>query len=336
MRLALDAMGGDHAPAVTIAGALLAAREFSYDIVLVGPEKIIREELAKHKNIGSLPITVVNADEVIGMDENPALAVRQKKNSSMAVAARMVADGKADAFVSAGNSGAAMATSLFTMGRIPGVSRPAITTLFPTLRGMSAVLDVGANVDCKPMHLQQFAIMGKLYYKDVFGVENPKVGLLSIGEEDSKGNELSLATFDLLKKTNDLNFIGNVEGRDIPKGTADVVICDGFVGNIVLKLAEGIGEMMFSLIKNGMKAHPFAWAGIPFLWAALKDIKKRVDPSEYGGAPLLGVDGICIIGHGGSNEKAIKNALRAAARAAQAKVHIDIAEEIKKYGVMDN
>jgi glycerol-3-phosphate acyltransferase PlsX len=201
---------------------------------------------------------------------------------------------------------------------------------------MCAVLDVGANVDCKPIHLQQFAIMGKLYYKDVFGVDNPKVGLLSIGEEDSKGNELTLSTFDILKKTNNLNFIGNVEGRDIPKGTADVVVCDGFVGNVVLKLAEGIAEMLFSLIKNEMKAHPFAWGGIPFLWAALKGIKKRIDPSEYGGAPLLGINGICIIGHGGSNEKAIKNALRAAAAAAKAQVHKDIAEEIKKYGVTDN
>jgi len=328
MRLALDAMGGDYAPEVTVSGAVEAARITRSEIVLVGREDILKTELAKHRATG-LNISIHHASEAIGMDEMPAQAVRQKKDSSVGVAARLVADGKADAMVSAGNSGAAMAAALLYMRRLPGVSRPAIATMFPTITGMCALLDVGANVDCKPRHLLQFALMGKVYMKEIFGLENPRVGLLSIGEEENKGNELSLATFELLKKT-DINFVGNIEGRDMPKGKADVAVCDGFVGNIVLKFGEGVAEMMLKLVKSELKAHPIAWFSLPFLWAALKDLRKKVDYTEHGGAPLLGVDGVCIISHGSSNAKAIKNALLVAERFAEKNVNNEIASELAK------
>lgn len=326
MRLALDAMGGDHAPEVTVDGAIQAARETGNEIILVGQEQLLRSELAKY-DIKNLPLTIQNATEVIGMDETPAQAVRQKRDSSLSVAARLVADGKADAMVSAGNSGAAMAAALLHMRRISGVSRPAIATVFPTTNGICIMLDAGANVDCKPRNLQQFAIMGSALVRGVFGVENPRVGLLSIGEEESKGNELTLAAFELIKNSQ-LNFIGNVEGRDIPRGKCDVVVCDGFIGNIVLKFGEGVAEMMLKLVKDELKAHPIAWASLPFLWAALKDLRKKVDYSEHGGAPLLGVNGACIISHGRSNAKAIKNALRAAARFAEKNVNAEIGRQI--------
>jgi glycerol-3-phosphate acyltransferase PlsX len=331
MRLALDAMGGDHAPQVTVEGAVNAAKELKHEIILVGNENALKLELAKYKT-KNLPISIFSASEVVGMDELPAQAVRQKKDASINVAARLVSEGKADAFISAGNSGAAMAAALLSLKRISGVSRPAIATVFPTLKGVSLVLDVGANVDCKPKHLQQFAIMGKIYMEGVFGVKNPTVGVLSIGEEDSKGNELTLATFDLLKKT-DINFIGNLEGSDLPKGKADVIVCDGFIGNIILKFGEGIASMMLKLVKEEFKAHPIAWASLPFLWAALKDLRKKVDYTEYGGAPLLGVDGVCIISHGSSDAKAIKNAIKAAARCVEKNINSTISKEILKYGI---
>lgn len=333
MRVALDAMGGDHAPAVTVAGAVLAAKEYGHEVVLVGPESILKTELEKHKTAG-LPVSIHHASEVIGMDEQPAQAVRQKKNSSIVVAAQLTADHKVDAFVSAGNSGAAMASALLNLKRIPGVSRPAITTVFPTVSGICVLLDVGANVDSKPKHLMQFAVMGKIFVEKVLGIQNPKLGLMSIGEEEGKGNELTLATYELLKKSG-LNFVGNIEGRDVPKGKADVIICDGFVGNIVLKFGEGVAEMIFKLVKEELKDHPIAWAALPFLWPALKDLRKKLDYTEHGGAPLLGVDGVCIIGHGGSNAKAIKNAIRVGAQFAEKNVNKEIAQEIAKYEITE-
>ncbi|OGS18720.1 MAG: phosphate acyltransferase [Elusimicrobia bacterium RIFOXYA2_FULL_50_26] len=329
MRLALDAMGGDHAPAVTVAGAVEYAREHAHEVILVGNEALIEQELSKY-SVRKNKITIQHAKETIGMDEPPAQAVRQKKDSSLVVAAQLVADNKADAFISAGNSGAAMAASLLCMRRIPNVSRPAIATIFPTLAGYCVLLDVGANVDCKPRHLFQFAIMGKVYLEKTFDKKNPRIGLLSIGEEENKGNELTLSTFEMLKNS-PLNFIGNIEGRDIPKGLADVVVCDGFVGNIVLKFGEGVAEMVFKLVKQEMKAHPIAWAALPFLWTAMRGLRKKLDYTEHGGAPLLGVDGPCIISHGGSNAKAIKNALKAAARYAENHVNAEIAAEIEKF-----
>ena len=331
MRVALDAMGGDYAPHVTVEGSVLAARSSKVEIILVGREAELRAELAKY-DTKKLPISVYNAQEVIGMDEPPAQAVRQKKDSSMFVAARLAAEGKADAFVSVGNSGAAMASALLNMKRLPGVSRPPILTVFPAINGACAMLDVGANVDCKPKHLLQFAVMGTIYMRNVFGIQNPRVGLLSIGEEETKGNELSLSAFGLLKDSG-LNFIGNCEGRDITRGNADLVVCDGFVGNILLKFGEGVTEMMLKLVKNEFKAHPLAWASLPFLWAALKDLRKKVDYSEQGGAPLLGVDGVCMIGHGRSDSKAIKNAIRAASRFAETNINAEITADLAKRGI---
>ena len=331
MRIALDAMGGDHAPAVTVEGAVLAAKSSKDEIILVGPKALLEAELAKH-TLKTGRLSIHNADEVIGMDEQPAQAVRQKKDSSMVVAAKLAAEGKADAFVSAGNSGATMASALLNMKRLPGVSRPAILTVFPTISGVCAMLDVGANVDCKPKHLLQFAIMGSVYMKETFAIERPRVGLLSIGEEETKGNELTLAAYELLKNSG-LNFIGNAEGNDITRGNADIVVCDGFVGNMLLKFGEGVAEMMLKLVKQEFKAHPLAWASLPFLWAALKDLRKKVDYSEQGGAPLLGVDGVCLIGHGRSDSKAIKNAILAASKFAGKNINKEISQELAKRGI---
>ncbi|MCL2145199.1 MAG: phosphate acyltransferase PlsX [Endomicrobia bacterium] len=328
MIIALDAMGGDFAPASTVEGAIFAAKESKHKILLVGPEKIIAEEMLKyHKkyNLQSLNIEIVNATEVIGMDEHPAKAVRQKKDSSLSVCAKLVAAGKADACVSLGNSGAAMAAALFYLKRIDGVLRPAICSPFPTIDGQCIISDSGANMDCKPEHLLQFGIMASIYCEKVFRTEKPRVGIVSVGEEPTKGNEVSLATYEMLKKSG-LNFIGNIEGRDISRGKADVVVCDGFVGNVILKFGEGLAETMLKLVKKGFKKHPIAWASLPFLWTALRDLRKKVDYRGYGGAPLLGVDGVCIIGHGSSNGTAVMNAVLAGARAAE---H-DITKEIKE------
>ncbi|MEW6041318.1 MAG: phosphate acyltransferase PlsX, partial [Elusimicrobiota bacterium] len=308
--ISLDAMGGDSGVSTTVEGAVKAANEFNIKVNLVGDQNLIKKELSGYK-FANGNIDVTHASEIITMDDSPAQAVRQKKDSSIVVATRLVAEKKAAAIVSAGNSGAIMASTLMLLGRLPHTLRPAISTVLPTLKGTCIVIDVGANVDCKPKHLLQFAVMGNVYVKEFWSIEKPRVGLLSIGEEKSKGNELTTETYKLLEET-DLNFIGNIEGRDIPNGKVDVVVCDGFVGNILLKFGEGIAEMLFKLIKQDLKKHPVAFASIPFLWGALKDLRKQVDYSEYGGAPLLGINGVSIICHGGSNSKAIKNAIKVA------------------------
>ncbi|MDR3274738.1 MAG: phosphate acyltransferase PlsX [Endomicrobium sp.] len=333
MIIAVDAMGGDFAPEATVEGAILADKASKHKILLVGPEKLIAKELLKHSkrcDIMLLNIEIVNATEVIAMDEHPAKAVRQKKDSSLSICAKLVAEGKADAFVSMGNSGAAMAAALFCLKRIEGVIRPAIAMPFPTIDGHCTIADMGANVDCKPEQLLQFGIMASLFSEKVIGIEKPRVGLVSIGEEPTKGNELTLAAFNLLKKA-DINFIGNVEGIDIPKAKADVVICDGFVGNVILKFGEGLAEMMLKLVKKELKQHPIAWASLPFLWFAIKDLRNKVDYSEFGGAPLLGINGVCIIGHGSSNSKAVKNAILAGARAVKHNLTVEIKEAIASY-----
>ncbi|MDR0617647.1 MAG: phosphate acyltransferase PlsX [Endomicrobium sp.] len=338
MIIALDAMGGDFAPVSTIEGAILAAKQSNHKILLVGKEKSILDEMSKYSkkyNLKSLNIEIVNADEVIAMDEHPVKAIRQKRNSSLSICASLVADGKADAFVSMGNSGAVMAAAFFYLKRIEGVLRPAISTFFPTIKGSCIVADIGANVDSKPEHLLQFAIMASLLCEKVGGVKRPRVGLLSVGEEPAKGNALSLSAFELLKKA-DLNFIGNVEGRDIPKSKADVVICDGFVGNVILKFGEGLSEMILKLVKKAFKKHPFAWASLPFLLLAIKDLRKNVDYTEVGGAPLLGVNGISIVGHGSSNAKAVKNAIFAGVRAAEHNLVYEIKQAIAKYNKVIN
>ena len=332
MIIALDAMGGDRAPDINVEGAILAVKQSDHEILLVGKQEILYKQLEKWSKNYTFPadrIRVVNASEVIEMDEQPANAARHKKDSSMAVCCKLVNSGQADAFVSMGNSGAAMATSLLYLKRIEGVSRPAISTSFPTISGRCIIVDVGANVDCKPEHLLQFAIMGSAYSQHVLGIDKPKVGILSIGEEESKGNELIFEASKLIKNTN-LNFIGNIEGGDIPKAKADVVVCDGFVGNVFLKSSEGIAEMIVKLIKNAITGNPLYWGAVPFLKFAMKGVKRKIDYGEQGGAPLLGVNGACLIGHGKSNSKAVKNAICFAARYAQSNIAEKIAQEIKK------
>ncbi|UCH80137.1 MAG: phosphate acyltransferase PlsX [Nitrospiraceae bacterium] len=308
MRIALDAMGGDYAPATTVKGAIDALSENNdVSVVLVGNEASIQAEIRKSNYSGS-QITIKHASQVVGMDESPLTAIRRKKDSSVSVAIDLVKRGEADAIVSAGNSGVVMATALFVLGKLKGVERPAIAAVMPSLRDHFVLIDAGANVDCKPVHLHQFAVMGKAYARNIFNIENPKIGLLGIGEEDAKGNELTKESFKLLKSS-DMNFIGNIEGKDVFEGEADVVVCDGFVGNIALKIAEGLAETMAKMLKREIMDRSTGKVGAFFLKDALKSFKKKTDYSEYGGAPLLGLSSPCIIGHGRSTSKAIKNAI---------------------------
>ncbi len=315
MRLALDAMGGDYAPAVAVEGAVLAAREYGAEIALVGREADIRAELAKHDTAG-LSLPVVHAEEVVTMEEHAAASVRGKPDSSIAVGIRLVKTGEAAAFASAGHSGAVMAAALFGLGRIPGVERPAIGTVFPTVTGRCFVLDIGANADCKPEWLLQFAIMGSAFAERVMGIQGPRVGLLSNGEEDTKGNALVLATHPLLRASG-LNFVGNVEGKDIPQGMADVVVTDGFSGNVVVKVSEGVGAALFEILKTELTARTHYKLAALVLKPAFRRVAKRLDYSEYGGANLLGVTGPVVIAHGRSSAHAIKNALRVAKQAVE-------------------
>ncbi len=332
VRVALDAMGGDKAPGEVILGAIQAAREYSMGVYLVGREYAIRAELAKHDTRG-LDLPIVHTDEVIEMDEHPAAAVRKKKNASMTLALQLVRDGSALGAVSAGNSGAMMAASLFTLKRIEGVDRPALGTVFPTRDGVSFVLDVGANTDCKPEYLQQFALMGSIYMERIFSIASPRVGLLANGEEETKGNELVLQTHQLLKahaETLGINFIGNVEGREIPAGGADVVVCDGFVGNVVLKLSEGLAETLLGMLRTQMTSSLPNKLAAAVLQPGLRKVFRRMDYAEYGGVPLLGINGSAIVAHGRSNAKAIKNALRVARQTAETKVVEAIAGGLSK------
>jgi glycerol-3-phosphate acyltransferase PlsX len=305
--VAVDAMGGDFAPAETVAGAVLASRELRVPIRLVGREPDIRSELRHHRTAG-LPIEIVPASEIVAMDESPVTAFRRKKDSSLHVAASLARDGTVQAIVSAGNTGAVMTTMKMLCGVLEGVERPALCAVVPNLHGPSVWLDVGANVDCKPVHLVQFAIMGHLYAREVLGLANPRVGLMSIGEEDGKGNDVTRETFRSLKEMS-LNFIGNVEGRDIFSGKADVIVCDGFTGNIALKVSEGLVEVLADFLSE--------------------EFRRRVDYSEYGGAPLLGVAGVAVVGHGRSSAKAVRNGIALAHRFASerfvARVEQDIA-----------
>lgn len=307
MRIAVDAMGGDYAPHEAVLGAVEAAKEWSIPVILVGREEELKKELASLEYPSDL-ISIVNAEETVGMNEHPATAVRKKRNSSIVVANRLVKDGEADAIISAGNTGAAMAASLLTLGRIPGVSRPAIAIPMPTVKGVTVLLDAGANADCDPEDLLQFAIMGSIYAEAVLKITGPKVGLLNIGEEEEKGNRLTLATYGRLKESS-LHFIGNIEGRDIPFGACDVLVCDGFVGNTILKFTEGFAGALFSLMKEALLSTTRTKLGALLIKPGLKSLKARMDYSEYGGAPLLGVRGVSIISHGSSNAKAFKNAI---------------------------
>jgi glycerol-3-phosphate acyltransferase PlsX len=326
-RIAVDAMGTDKAPQTELEGAVEAAREGYAEVLLVGPEDSLRRELAR-KQVRGLPIEVVHASEAVTMEDAGAKAFRRKRDSSIRVGMRLVRDGKADGMISAGNTGAVMTTAKIVLGSLEGVDRPALAAVFPTSTGKAAVLvDVGANVDCKPQHLEQFAVMGEVYYRVIFGVAHPRVGLLSIGEEDHKGNDLTREAFLLLKQL-PLNFIGNVEGRDLYNGRVEVIVCDGFIGNVALKISEGVVEAVSSLLKKALSRNLSAKVGYVLSRKAFQDFKKRVDYSEYGGATLLGVRGVCIICHGGSNSNAIKNAIRVAAEFAEGRVNEKIEREL--------
>jgi glycerol-3-phosphate acyltransferase PlsX len=325
--IALDAMGGDNAPQAEVEGAVQAARELGVKVLLVGQQDVLRRELARHPARG-LALEIVHASEVIAMDESPTQAVRKKRDSSVHGTARLVKGGQAQGMVSAGNTGAVMATAYFLLGTLPSVDRPALAAPFPTSRGgVSVMLDVGANVDSKPAHLEQFAVMGEVYYRTIFGTRRPRVAILSIGEEEVKGNELTKETFTRLKQMH-LNFTGNVEGRDVFAGAADVIVCDGFIGNVALKISEGLVEHMIKMLKQGLGSTWTTQVGALLARGAFKDLKKKLDYSEYGGAPLLGVKGIAIIGHGRSNANAVKNAIRVAAELTRARVNEKIEEEL--------
>jgi len=322
LKIAVDAMGGDYAPASEVEGAIEAARDLGVGILLVGRTELIQAELDRHRRSRALGrtrfwrssnIEIADAREVVTMSDPVAAAVRRKKNSSIRVAAKLVRDGVAQALVSAGNTGAVMMTSKLVIGSLPNVDRPALATVLPTLvEGHGTViLDVGANAECKPSHLYDFAVMGSLYSSVIVGVDNPRVGLLSIGEEEIKGNDLTKEAFKLLKNSS-INFIGNVEGRDMYTGQVDVVVCDGFTGNVALKVSEGVFEFIMLLLKHELKASLQTKAGAMLTRPAFREFKKRLDYAEYGGAPLLGIQGVTVICHGRSNAKAIRNAIAVA------------------------
>ena len=310
MRIAIDAMGGDHGPAPNVEGALQAVRELDVEVVLVGDEPLIQEHLRK-AGAADRRVSVRHAPQTVGMHESPALVARKKRDSSIWIATDLVKSGDAQAVVSAGNTGASMVAAFFVLGVIKGVERPAIATMLPTVTGNAVMLDVGANVDCTARDLQQFALMGHEYGKHLFEKPTPQIGLLSIGEEDSKGNEVTKEAFKLLKAS-PINFIGNVEGLDVFSGAADVVVCDGFIGNVALKIAEGTADTFKKLLLKEIAGSTFGKLAYLFLAGPLLCLRRRMDYAEFGGAPLLGVNGVCIICHGRSSAKAIKNAVRRA------------------------
>ncbi len=329
-RIAIDAMGGDYAPAEIVAGAIRAQAELGVKVLLVGDPQQIEAHMHQHRS--SLQLEIVPAEGLVEMHEEPLSALRRKPKASINVAMDLVKQGRADAVVSAGHSGAAMAAALLRLGRLPGIDRPAIGTVLPTLMADKSVLilDVGANVDCRPKYLEQFAVMGSVYSKFVLGIEEPKVGLLNIGEEATKGNELALRTYQLLQENPRLAFIGNAEGRDVLSGRFDVVVCDGFVGNVLLKFAEAIGEVLLQILREEL---PQGWRGrlgAMLLKPNLRRIKQRIDHAEHGGGLLLGVDGICIISHGSSQAPSIFNAVRLAKEAVDHEVLSRIQTQYQK------
>jgi len=331
--IALDAMGSDKSPRPEVDGALQAVRQYGVRVMLVGREPQIRAELERHSGVEALPIEIIHASEVIEMGDKAAQAVRAKRDSSQRVGLRLVREGRAAGFVTAGNTGAAMATAKMVLGALPGVDRPSLAAVFPTALGTAAILlDVGANVDCKPDNLCQFAVMGEIYCRQMLGIRRPRVGLLSIGEEESKGNELTREVYTRLKKS-PVHFVGNVEGGDLFSGEVDVIVCDGFVGNIALKICEGLAFQIFGLLRKSINSSLASQVGFLFSRGALKGLKKKIDYAESGGAPLLGVRGVCVIAHGRSNANAVKNAIRVAAGLSKAHINEKIEEELSHAGV---
>lgn len=330
MIIAVDAMGGDQGLLATVKGSIEAIKELGVNIILIGNEEKIKNEILKNNYCGS-DIEIINAEEVITNDEEPAMAIRRKKKSSMVIGLNLVKEGSADAFVSSGSTGALLAGGLFIVKRIKGIDRAALAIPYPTKRGVSLLLDAGANTDCKAKYLQQFAIMGSIYTEKILNIGNPKVSLINIGTEEGKGNELSKEAYLLLKSSN-INFVGNIEARDIPEGVADVLVCDGFVGNIILKLTEGLAMSIFSMLKDEFMSSIKSKIGALLLKSGFKKFKKRLDYTEYGGAPLLGTRGVVIKAHGSSDAKAIKNAIKQAKVSVENKVIEKIEDEISSLG----
>ena len=327
MKIAVDAMGGDFAPRNVIDGSILAACEYGYEIILVGEECSIKKELARHKKIPS-GISIKHASEIIGMDEPPAVTIRKKKDSSINVAVNLLKQKKADAMFTAGNTGAMVCSATLKLRTLEAVDRPGISVVLPTMLNSCLLIDIGANIACKPEHLFQYAVMGSVYCRYVLAKKQVRVGLLSIGEEKSKGNELIKLAHGLLSKSN-LNFIGNVEGKDIFSGRADVIVCDGFTGNIILKVLESVAETVTGLFKQQLSSNLLTMIGGLLSMPAFRSLKRKVDYAEHGGAPLLGIDGICIVGHGRSSSKAIKNGIRVAAEAVLHDINQHIIDSIK-------
>lgn len=326
LKIAVDGMGSDNSPRSEVEGAIAAAREYGVHVLLVGKKELLSPLLIESGGEG-LAVEIRHASEIVTMDEKPTIALRRKKDSSLRVAAELVRDGEAVGLVSAGNTGAVMATSKMVIGVVPGVDRPALAAVVPTLSGHAVLIDVGANVSCKPHQLVQFALMGHLFSKKIIGVDSPRVGLMSVGEEETKGTDLTKEVHQALKEVR-LNFIGNVEGRDIYNGRADVIVCDGFTGNVALKTSEGLIEAAIKLLTEELSRNIQAKIGALLSLPAFKRLKKRLDWSEYGGAPLLGIKGVSIICHGRSNSKAIKNAIRVAKEFAENKINAKLEAEL--------
>jgi glycerol-3-phosphate acyltransferase PlsX len=317
MKVAVDAMGGDFGPRVTVEGALKASREYKIETLLVGIEDLIKKEYERLDH-SKAKVTIINATEAIGMSEG-IVSFRRKKKSSIRIGAELVKKGEAAAFVSTGNTGAVVYLSKKILGALKGVEKPALSLLVPNLKGLTLLIDVGANVNCRPHHLEQFGVMGHVFMESVLGLKNPRVGLMSIGEEESKGNELTKEAFEKLKASS-LNFIGNVEGKDMYSGKADVIVSDGFTGNVALKVSEGAIETFFYMARTELMKNFFSKIGLFLMKRHLKKIFKKIDYSEYGGAQLLGINGVCIIGHGRSTPNAVKNAVGLAKDFVQNKV----------------
>ena len=327
MKIVVDAMGGDHAPGVVIDGSLLAVKEYDLEVILIGDQPKIEALLKKAKYTGS-KISVQHAPEVIEMCESAATSIRRKRNSSIVLGVNLVKEGKADAFFSAGNTGAVVCAGTLGLGLLPGIERPGIGIVTPTLKGNSLIIDVGANIDPKPTQLLQYGIMADAYCKNILNKTNPAVGLLNIGEEEKKGTEFIREAYELLEKSK-LNFIGNVEGKDLFSGKCDIIVCDGFVGNVALKVSESAAEAMQTFLKRHLLSNIWGKIGLIFMIPSLKRFKKEIDYAEYGGALLLGVNGVVIIGHGRSNKKAIKNAIRVAKEEIERQVNAKILEALK-------
>ena len=329
MKIVLDAMGSDNAPSVEIDGAIQAVEEFGHDVIVVGDETAIKKELDKH-NFSSDKLTIKHASEVIEMHDPAAISVRRKRDSSIVVGMELLKKDQADAFVSAGNTGAVVCAATLSLRLLPGIERPGIAIIFPTLKGSLVIIDVGANITPKPIHLLQYGIMADAFSRYILGKENPSVGLLNVGEEETKGTEFIKEAHTLLSESK-LNFAGNIEGRDVYSGKVDIILCDGFVGNVILKVSESIAETIMLSLKQEIKADFLATIGAVLSHSAFAELKKKMDYSERGGAPLLGVDGRCIISHGSSTPKAIKNAIRVAAEFVQKDVNKHIVEELESY-----